>query len=183
MAKTIVPEIFTAVGAAIDADNKAKGKWVATGPAVLKHYATRDGFIAVRAQFITDYILPNMGKDEVTGLSWIDVMQDLPRKGNKDYKAKVAENSAYAERHALLRDRQKIGRSMGGEFCTRIEEAAFGKVEKPADGNPKQPETKQAKLLKRAADLLEAIQKDEEPTYNHKEAIKFAQALVKSLTI
>ena len=183
MAKTIVPEIFSAVGAAIDADNKAKGKWVATGPAVLKHYATRDGFVAVRAQFITDYILPNMGKDEVTGLSWVDVMQDLPRKGNKEYKALVAENAAYAERHALLRDRQKIGRSMGGEFCTRIENATFGVAEKPADSKPQQPETKQAKLLKRAADLLEAIQKDEEPTYNHKEAIKFAQALVKSLTI
>jgi hypothetical protein len=183
MAKTIISEIFAGVGEAIAATVSADGKWTALKVPVAKHYATREGFIAVRAQFIADYIYPNMGKDVATGLSWVDVMQELPRKGNKEYKALVAENAAYAERHALLRDRQKIGRSMGGEFCTRIENATFGVAEKPADSKPQQAETKQAKLLKRAADLLEAIQKDEEPTYNHKEAIKFAQALVKSLTI
>jgi hypothetical protein len=183
MAKTIIPEIFSAIGVAIAATEVAEGKWTALKVPVAKHYATREGFVAVRPQFIADYIYPNMGKDKETGLAWIDVMQELPRKGNKEYKAKVAENAAYADRHALLRERQKIGRSMGGEFCTRVENATFGVPEKKDDTTPKTPETRQAKLLKRAADLLEAIQKDDEPTYAHKDAIKFAQSLVKSLTI
>ena len=175
-------EIFSAIGAAIDATNKAEGKWAALKVPVAKHYATREGFVAVRAQFITDYILPNMGKDESTGLSCVDLMaKELPRKNTKEYNQNVAANAAYEKEHAALRAARVIVNAKAGEYCTRVENYTFGNVEKPADSNPQTPETKQAKLLKAISALLEKVQKDEEPTYNHKEVVRGLQIAAKGL--
>lgn len=178
----VIPEIFAAVGAAIDAENKAKGKWIALKVPVAKHYATREGFVAVRAQFIADYILPNMGKDDATGLPCVDLMAlELPRKGTKVYNQKIAENAAYEKEHAALRAARIIVNAKSGEYCTRVENYTFGAVEKPADSTPQTPETKQSKLLKAVSALLEKVQKDEEPTYNHKEVVRGLQIAAKGL--
>lgn len=175
-------EIFSAIGAAIDATNKAEGKWAALKVPVAKHYATREGFVAVRAQFITDYILPNMGTDATTGMKCSDLMGlELPRKGNKEYRTKVAENAAYEKEHAALRAARVIVNAKAGEYCSRVEEYTFGIPQKPADSNPQAPETKQAKLLKAISALLEKVQKDEEPTYNHKEVVRGLQIAAKGL--
>jgi len=179
---TVIPEIFSAIGAAIDATNKAEGKWAALKVPVAKYYATREGFVAVRAQFITDYILPNMRTDATTGMKCVDLMAlQLPRKGNKEYNQKVAENAAYEKEHAALRAARVIVNAKSGEYCTRVEEYTFGKAEKPADGTPQTPETKQSKLLKAVSALLEKVQKDEEPTYNHKEVVRGLQIAAKGL--
>jgi sensor c-di-GMP phosphodiesterase-like protein len=178
----VISEIFAAVGAAIDAENKAKGKWVALKVPVAKYYATREGFVAVRAQFITDYILPNMGKDETTGLSCVDLMaKELPRKNTKEYNQNVAADAGYEKEHASLRAARVIVNAKAGEYCTRVENYTFGSVEKPADSNPQAPETKQAKLLKAVSALLEKVQKDEAPTYNHKEVVRGLQIAAKGL--
>ncbi len=175
-------EIFSAIGAAIDATNKAEGKWAALKVPVAKHYATREGFVAVRAQFITDYILPNMGTDATTGMKCADLMAlDLPRKGTKPYNQKVAENAAYEKEHAALRAARIIVNAKAGEYCTRVENYTFGNVDKPADSTPQTPETKQAKLLKAVSALLEKVQKDEAPTYNHKEVVRGLQIAAKGL--
>lgn len=181
--------LLASIGSAIETTQKAvvevAGKWDATAPMVRKEWPTREGFVAVRAGFIEHYIYPMMGKDSETGLAWTVVMQDLPRKDSKAYKLAAQESgnpAKYEETHATLRARQKIGRSMGGEYCTRIEVATFGKPEKP-ESDAKTPETKQAKLLKKAAELLAAIQADEEPTYDHKTAIASMQKVVRALTI
>lgn len=178
----IIPEIFAAVGAAIDAENKAKGKWVALKVPVAKYYATREGFIAIRAQFIADYILPNMGTDPTTGMKCSDLMAlELPRKGLKVYNQKVAENPAYEKEHAALRAARVIVNAKSGEYCTRVEDYTFGVAEKPADSTPQTPETKQSKLLKAVSALLEKVQKDQEPTYNHKEVVRGLQIAAKGL--
>lgn len=179
---TVIPEIFSAIGSAIDATNKAEGKWAALRIPVAKHYATREGFVAVRAQFITDYILPNMGTDPTTGMKCSDLMAlELPRKGNKEYNQKVAENAAYEKEHAALRAARVIVNAKAGEYCTRVEDGTFGKAEKPTDSTPKTPESDQAKLLKEVSRLLEKVQKAEAPTYNHKEVVRGLQIAAKGL--
>ena len=115
-------EIYAAIGEAIAAENKAEGKWTALKVPVAKYYATREGFVAVRAQFITDYILPNMGTDATTGMKCSDLMAlELPRKGNKEYRTKVAENAAYEKEHAALRAARVSVNAKSGEYCYLIQ--------------------------------------------------------------
>ena len=179
----ISQRIISATIDAIATMGKAEHKFVTLGGLVAGEYQSPDKFDAVKAEYITQAILPAMGKDAERIMS-----TELLRKGTPAYLEKCAADPTYKEQHALMSKAKINTRAAADKNFRRVREYADRVWNPPAqddatDGEKgaNQTTTKQAKLLKKAVELQTALQKDEQPTYDHKEAIRLMQALVKVL--
>ena len=164
--------------------NKAENKFVRLGELVAGEYQSADKFDAVKTEFIAQAILPAMGKDAEHIMS-----AELLRKGSPAYLEKCAADPTYKKQHADMSKAKINTRAAADKNFRRVREYADRVWNPPKQGDDatdgekgaQQTTTKQAKLLKKAVELQTALQKDEQPTYDHKEAIRLMQALVKVL--
>ena len=174
------------ISATIDAFavlNKAENKFVRLGELVAGEYQSADKFDAVKTEYIAQAILPAMGKDAERIMS-----TELLRKGTPAYLEKCAADPTYKKQHADMSKAKINTRAAADKNFRRVREYADRVWNPPAQDDATDgekgattPTTKQAKLLKKAVELQTALQKDEQPTYDHKEAIRLMQALVKVL--
>lgn len=174
------------ISATIDAFavlDKAENKFVKLGELVAGEYQSADKFEAVKAEYIAQAILPAMGKEaqKIMGA-------ELLRKGSPAYLEKCAADPTYKEQHETMSKAKINTRAAADKNFRRVRDYADRvwnppKQDDATDGEKgaTTPTTKQAKLLKKAVELQTALQKDEQPTYDHKEAIRLMQALVKVL--
>ena len=68
-----------AVTEAVKVDINTVNKWQVAGQTVREFYGTESALTEVKAQFITDAIIPALSKIHMLALS-----RDLPRKGSAD---------------------------------------------------------------------------------------------------
>jgi hypothetical protein len=163
--------------------DKAENKFVKLGEIVAAEYAGPDKFEAIKADYIAEAILPAMGAEAQKIMS-----AELLRKGTPAYLEKCAADPTYKDQHEKMSKAKIVTRATADKNYRRVRDYADRvwnpPVESEGEGekgaNP--TTTKQAKLLKKAVELLTALQKDEQPTYKHKDAIAAAQLLVKALT-
>jgi len=160
--------------------DKAENKFVKLGEIVAAEYAGPDKFEAIKADYIAEAILPAMGAEaqKIMGA-------ELLRKGTPAYLEKCAADPTYKEQHAAMSKAKIVTRATADKNYRRVRDYADRVWNPPveSEGEGANPTTtKQAKLLKKAVELLTALQKDEQPTYKHKDAIAAAQLVVKALT-
>jgi len=165
--------------------DKAENKFVKLGEIVAAEYAGPDKFEAIKADYIAEAILPAMGTEaqKIMGA-------DLLRKGTPAYLEKCAADPTYKDQHEKMSKAKINTRAAADKNFRRVRDYADrvwnppkqddGATDGEKGANP--TTTKQAKLLKKAVELLTALQKDEQPTYKHKDAIAAAQLVVKALT-
>jgi hypothetical protein len=167
-----VEAVNQAVRQAVDADNKAKGKWQAAGQAVAGFYMTAENLEAVKAQFITDAILPAMDKKHAQALA-----VDLPRKGSKEYNELSEANQVKWE---AANQAKKDARAIYSTYFARVVSYAFPKDKTEAESVPKSIEVKFNEAL---TNLIKACEKAENASFDVvavKAALVNAQKLVNS---
>jgi hypothetical protein len=167
-----VEAVNQAVRQAVDADNKAKGKWQAAGQAVSGFYMTAENLEAVKAQFIADAILPALDKKHAQALA-----VDLPRKGSKEHNELSEANRVKWE---AANQAKKDARATCSTYFTRVVSYAFPKDKTEAESVPKSIEVKFNEAL---TNLIKACEKAENASFDVvavKAALVSAQKLVNS---
>lgn len=171
--------IKKAVTDAIKSEATTGKKWVEVGNVVRTEYASADALTAIKDDFLDDVIYPAMG-DETVRIMRVEV----PRSNSKEF---IAASASQQAAWTTLAKAKVSERGKGSSFFSRIRDKyAFptvGKDDDESDTDSKSPEANQVKLLKKATELLTALQKDEAPTYKHKEAVAACQTVIKALTI
>ena len=153
-------------------------KWLEVGSVVKSEYASADALTAVKDDYLDDVIYPAMGDEAVRVMRAI-----VPRTNSKEFiGASATQQAAW-----VAAGKAKVSvRGKGNSYFTRIRDIyAFPTPKDEAKDEAKEttPESNQVKLLKKATELLAALQKDEAPTYKHREAIAAAHLVVKALTV
>jgi hypothetical protein len=155
-------------------------KWLEVGSVVKSEYANAEAFTAIKDEFLDDVVYPAMGDDAVR------IMRaEIPRTNTKEFKGASATQQA----EWIAGGKAKVSvRGKGNSYFARIRDVyAFPTVKDESEDDDKSkettPESTQVKLLKKATELLAALQKDEAPKYKHREAVAAAHLLVKSLTV
>lgn len=164
---------------AIKSEATTGKKWVEVGNVVRTEYASADAFTAIKDEFLDEVVYPAMGDETVRIMSAI-----VPRSNSKEFiGASATQQAAWTKAgKAKVTERGK-----GSSFFSRIRDKyAFPTAETDedeSDTDSKSPEANQVKLLKKATELLTALQKDEAPVYKHKDAIAACQMVIKALTV
>lgn len=153
-------------------------KWLEVGSVVKSEYASADAFTAIKDEFLDEVIYPAMGDEAVRVMRAI-----VPRSNSKEFiGASATQQAAW-----VAAGKAKVSvRGKGSSYFARIRDIyAFPTVKDESEDEAKEttPESNQVKLLKKATELLAALQKDEAPTYKHREAIAAQMLVVKALTV
>lgn len=164
----ISSNINNAVRVAIDADNKAAGKWNAAGAAIKAEYESRAAFEAIKAEFIDTVILPAMGDNAVKAIKI-----DLPRKNSTEYKERVAKEPSYAAAWETANQLKRDTKAMSHTYHKRIGDYAFGKEET----GPTEPRTLKTRTVEELTALLKAHEKSEQGSV---EVIKYLDLAMKA---
>jgi len=176
MSTLSIETVNQAVRQAVDADNKAKGKWQAAGQAVAGFYMTAENLEAVKAQFIADAILPGLDKKHAQALA-----VELPRKGSKEYNELNASNQAKWED---ANQAKKDARSTCDTYFSRVVSYAFPKPkEEKSEEEQAAANSLETKFNKVLSDLIGKCEKAENASFDVvavKAALVKAQKLVNS---
>lgn len=176
-------EQVDAAKAAINHDIEGGTKWAALATAVRPMFANEKAYHKVKAAVMAELIAPAIPD----ALAIEKANAALPRKGSDEYVAECEKNPDYAAQWAAIRKADASQRAKRGVYFNRLGAELFKREptdaeKKKAAKKAKQPKVVGAKILKKAAELLALIQKDEKPIYRHADATRIAQSLVSALT-
>ena len=144
--------IKTAVQTAMGAEGAAQAKWQAVGALVLKEYPTRAGYDAIKAQFVSDVIVPAMGDNAIAAYK-----ANLPRKNSTEYKERVTKRPEYAAEWELANTLKRDTRAMAHTYHARIGDYAYGKPE----AAKAEPRTLKTRTIEELTSLIKAHEKAE----------------------
>ena len=164
-------EYSTTIKNVIDAvrgDINTVNKWQTAGNSVREFYGTETALNEVKAQFITDAIIPALDKKHAQALS-----KELPRKGSADYVAFVASHGADA--WDIANTAKKDARATAHTMFSRLVKYAF-----PAEKAETAPRDLKTRINEELAALIKACQKAEGATFD---LAKTITALEATLTI
>lgn len=164
-------EYATTIKNVIDAvrgDINTVNKWQTAGNSVREFYGTETALNEVKAQFITDAIIPALDKKHAAALS-----KELPRKGSADYVAFVASHGADAWDTANTA--KKDARATAHTMFSRLVKYAF-----PTEKAESAPRDLKTRINEELAALIKACQKAEGATFD---LAKTITALEATLTI
>ena len=164
-------EYSTTIKNVIDAvrgDINTVNKWQTAGNSVREFYGTETALNEVKAQFITDAIIPALDKKHAQALA-----KELPRKGSADYVAFVASHGADAWDTANTA--KKDARATAHTMFSRLVKYAF-----PAEKAETAPRDLKTRINEELAALIKACQKAEGATFD---LAKTITALEAALTI
>ena len=153
-----------AVTEAVKGDINTVNKWQTAGTTVREFFGTESALTEVKAQFITDAILPAMNK-----LHMLALTRELPRKGSADYVAFVGANGV--DQWERMNQAKKDARATAHTMFTRVVSYAF-----PKDRKESTPTTTKTKLIELINDAIKKAQKDEAPDYDATALIAQLQA-------
>lgn len=168
---------------AISHDIEGGTKWQRLADAVRHMFASEKAYQKVKPAVMAELLAPG-----IPGALDIEKANAaLPRKGSDEYVAACEKDAGYAEQWAAIRKADASQRAKRGVYFNRLGAELFKREltdaeKKKAAKKAKQPKVVGAKILKKAAELLAMIQKDEKPIYRHADATRIAQSLVSALT-
>lgn len=148
-------EVCKAVSAAIDGAVKLENKWVSAGNAVRSLYGSESALTEVKAQFITDAIIPALSQTHKAALT-----RTLLSKRSKEYKALSEQDKLI---HGAQVQAQKDARAIAHTYFARVCKYAFPKEENESTGQTATIRTKIADLI---LDAIKKGEKDESPDYD-----------------
>ena len=143
-----------AVTEAVRGDINTVNKWQIAGQTVREFFGTESALTEVKAQFITDAIIPAMNK-----LHMLALTRELPRKGSADYVAFVGTNGV--DQWERMNQAKKDARATAHTMFTRVVSYAF-----PADKKESVATSTKTKLIELINDAIKKAQKDETPDYD-----------------
>ena len=153
-----------AVTEAVKVDINTVNKWQVAGQTVREFYGTESALTEVKAQFITDAIIPAMNK-----LHMLALTRELPRKGSADYVAFVGTNGV--DQWERMNQAKKDARATAHTMFTRIVGYAF-----PKDKKESVATSTKTKIVELINDAIKKAQKDEAPDYDATTLIAQLQA-------
>ena len=153
-----------AVTEAVKGDINTVNKWQTAGTTVREFFGTETALTEVKAQFITDAILPAMNK-----LHMLALTRELPRKGSADYVAFVGASSV--DQWERMNQAKKDARSTAHTMFTRVVSYAF-----PKDKKESVATSTKTKIVELINDAIKKAQKDEAPDYDATTLIAQLQA-------
>jgi hypothetical protein len=120
MSATNYSEVIVSVKNAIKVESDTQYKWEKAGSMVAEFYQSAKALEEVKAQFISDAILPAMDKKHGQALA-----VDLPRKGSKEFNEKCSNDAGYADKWEIANQAKKDARAISNTLFTRIVKYAF----------------------------------------------------------
>jgi len=143
------------VASTIDGSIKLENKWFATGEQVRKVFGSETALIEVKAQFISDAIIPGLSQIHRTALTRV-----LLSKRSKEYKG-LSEHDKLV--HATQVQQQKDARAIAHTYFARVCKYAFPKEESESESVTVTTRTKIADLI---LDAIKKGEKDQSPDYD-----------------
>lgn len=165
----ISQRIISATIDAIATMGKAEHKFVTLGGLVSGEYHSVDKFDAVKAEYITQAILPAMGKDAERIMS-----TELLRKGTPAYLEKCAADPTYKEQHAAMSQAKINTRATADANFRRVRKYAFPPNDERGPSEKRDLKTRTNEEL---AALIKAHQKAED---GNPEVIKALELALKA---
>lgn len=149
-------QLCAAVTETVQLSDKTENKWVTVGLKVREFFGSESAIEEVKAQFVTDAILPAIKQDLRLALE-----RSLPRMGSKEYKSLSAiEKQAWE----VINKGKKDARATLETYYKRVIKYAFPKDESESEQSSATSEqTKIAELITKA---IKKVEKDEAPTYD-----------------
>lgn len=136
--------------------DKTENKWVTVGLKVREFFGSESAIEEVKAQFVTDAILPAIKQDLRLALE-----RKLPRKGTKDYNVLT---SVEQQTWEVINQGKKDARATLETYYKRVLKYAFPKDETETEqASTASTQTKLADLITQA---IKKVEKDESPTYD-----------------
>lgn len=159
--------VVTNVRAAIRGELTSVNKWQTAGEFVRKFYGAESAINEVKAQFIADAIIPELGKAHQAAL-----VRELPRKGSAEY---VAFIQAHGEQSwADANQAKKDARSVAHTMFSRVVGYAFPKAK--AERVPTELRTR---ITENVTALIKACQKAEGADFDIGATIAALEAALK----
>ena len=143
-----------AVTEAVKGDINTVNKWQTAGTTVREFFGTETALTEVKAQFITDAIVPALSKGHALALA-----KELPRKGSADYVAFVGAHGVQIWED--MNQAKKDARATAHTMFTRVVGYAF-----PKDRKESVATSTKTKLIELINDAIKKAQKDETPDYD-----------------
>ena len=148
-------QLCAAVTETVQLSDKTENKWVTVGLKVREFFGSESAIEEVKAQFVTDAILPAIKQDLRLALE-----RNLPRMGSKEYKSLSAiEQKAWE----VVNKGKKDARATLETYYKRVIKYAFPKDEESEQSSATSEQTKIAELITKA---IKKVEKDESPTYD-----------------
>ena len=113
-------DVVVSVKSAIKVDSDTQNKWVKAGESVAEFFQSAKALEEVKAQFISDAIMPAIDKRYAQALA-----VDLPRKGSKEFNEKSSTDSGYADKWELANQAKKDARAVADTYFKRVLKYAF----------------------------------------------------------
>ena len=167
MSNTTYTDVVKSVMTAVNADMGSANKWNIAGRDVAAFFPSEDALEAVKAQFITDAIIPALDKRHSAALA-----VDLPRKGSKEYNELSEANRAKWE---TANQAKKDARATAHTMYSRVLKYAFPKEKVQAA-----PRDIKTRFNEEIAALVKACEKAEDAPFD---VIKVKAALENVLTL
>lgn len=160
-------EVVNHTREAIKADNNSANKWVICGRDIAAFFGSEAALSEVKAQFITDAILPAIDKRHAEALA-----KDLPRKGSKEFNELCEANRVKWD---AANEAKKAARATCATYFSRIVAYAFPKEKQVSE--PASDTVKIAELI------TQALKKCEKSETLECDAEKLHKALSAALSI
>ena len=159
MSNTTYTDVVKSVSTAVNADLGSANKWTIAGRDVATFFPNQEALEAVKAQFITDAIMPGLDKRHAAALS-----VDLPRKGSKEYNELSDVNKSKWE---TANQAKKDARATAHTMFTRVMSYAWPKEKVQAE-----PRTIKTRFNEELAALIKAGEKSEDAPFDMVEVLK-----------
>lgn len=149
-------QLCAAVTETVQLSDKTENKWVTVGLKVREFFGSESAIEEVKAQFVTDAILPAIKQDLRLALE-----RNLPRMGSKEYKSLSAiEKQAWE----VINKGKKDARATLETYYKRVIKYAFPKDE--SESEQASATTTQTKIADLITQAIKKVEKDEAPTYD-----------------
>ena len=148
-------QLCAAVTETVQLSDKTENKWVTVGLKVREFFGSESAIEEVKAQFVTDAILPAIKQDLRLALE-----RNLPRKGSKEFNAL---SSVEQKAWEVVNQGKKDARATLETYYKRVIKYAFPKDESESEQLSATTQTKLAELITKA---IKQVEKDESPTYD-----------------
>lgn len=149
-------QLCAAVTETVQLSDKTENKWVTVGLKVREFFGSESAIEEVKAQFVTDAILPAIKQDLRLALE-----RNLPRKGSKEFNAL---SSVEQKAWEVVNQGKKDARATLETYYKRVIKYAFaGYADDDKQASATSTQTKIADLITQA---IKKVEKDESPTYD-----------------
>lgn len=149
-------QLCAAVTETVQLSDKTENKWVTVGLKVREFFGSESAIEEVKAQFVTDAILPAIKQDLRLALE-----RNLPRKGSKEFNAL---SSVEQKAWEVVNQGKKDARATLETYYKRVIKYAFPKNE--SESEQASATTTQTKIADLITQAIKKVEKDESPTYD-----------------